>query len=71
MLLTTYPLISSYTHNGVDTLRCVSIVLLNQHATGVRRTVTCLAVPYFPTLFHKLYDLREKVFEHQMCFDFL
>ena len=34
--------------------------------------VACLAVPYFPTLFHKRYDFREKMFLNiKVCSDFL
>jgi len=33
--------------------------------------VGCLALQYFSTLSHKRRDLRKKVTENKMCFDFL
>ena len=53
---------------------CVAVV--TQRAKRMRAiilsSVSCLALPYFSTLFHTWHDLRKKNFiEHKMCFDFL
>ena len=41
---------------------CVPVTILMQHATRMQHVIlssmACLAVPYFSTLSHKLYDLR-------------
>jgi hypothetical protein len=49
---------------------CV-VALVMQHTMRMRRiilsSVASLAVPYFSTLSHKRYDVRENVVEHEMC----
>jgi hypothetical protein len=47
----------------------VSVALVTQHATRMRRIVICarLVLPYFSTLCHKRRDLRKEVFGHKIC----
>jgi len=44
----------------------MSVALVNQNAKRMRSivysSVTCLALPYFSTLFHKLNDFQKKKF---------
>jgi hypothetical protein len=42
-----------------------------QCACAILSSVTCSGLQYFPTLSHKRHDFREKVTEHEMCFDFI
>ena len=54
----------------------VRVVLLIQHATRMRHTVTSFVAPlaplYLSTLSHKRHDFRKDVTEYKnMCFDFL
>jgi hypothetical protein len=50
----------------------VSVALFTHHAERMRRitlsSVACLAVLLFATLFHKRYDIGEKVIECKMRF---
>jgi hypothetical protein len=51
------------------------VALLIQHATRMYHIalsfVVSLSPPHLSTLPHKRHDFREKVTEHEMCFDFL
>jgi hypothetical protein len=53
----------------------MSVALVIQHATRMRRTIlspeACPALQYFSTLSHKRNDYRKKDTEHEMCFNFL
>ena len=40
---------------------------VNQCACAVLLSVASLAVPYFPTLFHKWYDFQKEFIELEMC----
>jgi hypothetical protein len=56
----------------VTYFECVSVALLIQHATRMRRiilsSVVCPAFPHFSTLFHKgMIFGGKKVTEHKMC----
>ena len=50
---------------------CVSIALVSQHVTRMRRvmllSVAYPALTYFSTLSHTRHDFRKKVIEHKMC----
>jgi len=50
----------NFTHS-----KCVSVVLIIHHAKRMHCVIltpaTCLAVPYFSTLPHKLHDFRKKL----------
>jgi len=50
---------------------CVSVALVIQYDKSMRRIilspVTCLAVPYFFTLYYIRHNYREKVIKHKMC----
>jgi hypothetical protein len=52
--------------------KCVSVALVIQHATRMRRiilsSVACLALQHFSTLSHTRHDFREKVIEYKICF---
>jgi hypothetical protein len=51
----------------------MSITLFIQHAMRMRHIMSalaCLALSNFSTLFHIQHDLRKKIIEHKMCFDF-
>ena len=53
---------------------CMSIDIVIQHTMSMRRIGICVcpALPCFSTLFHKMYDFREKCYLTQnVCFDFL
>ena len=53
----------------------MSVAAVIQHAWRMRGiillSVACLVLTYFSTLSHKRLDIREKVFEHKICFYFL
>ena len=48
----------------------MSIALVTQHATRMRRIVMCArpVLPCFPTLCHKRHDLRKEDTGHKTCF---
>jgi hypothetical protein len=50
---------------------CVSVALVIQHATRMRRIIlSSVAFPapsYFFTLSHKRHDFRKTIIEHKMC----
>jgi hypothetical protein len=47
---------------------CVSVVLVTQHPMRMRciilPSVTCLTLPYFPTLPHKRYNFQKEILKH-------
>jgi len=51
--------------NNIAYSEYVSVALVIQHAMRMRRTIllsaVCLVLQYFPTLSHKRYDLRQKL----------
>ena len=52
----------------------VSVALVIQHATRLRRNVLSMAslvVPYFSTSSYKRHDFREKLSNVKVCFDFI
>jgi len=50
---------------------CVCVALDTHHAMCMRciilSPVAYVVLPYFSTLLHKRYDLREQVIEHKIC----
>jgi len=53
----------------------MSVALGTQRAQRMRpivlSSVMCVSPQYFSAISHKRHDLRKKVSEHKMCFDFL